>query len=204
VPITEAQVSTLQDGTVVQVSDAGVTSKPIDRRSVVETLVLHKICADHHAKEPFQPQQVKPEQVITLLPRQMRPSDEQQAQVWDTKIAQTEYVRLKAESLACVYGIPTTSATPNQVELREVYDNAVRAGAVSPEISFEQVAAQIARDPQFTSALGLRRTLDKLVAESDITVNPRYGELPFALLRFQQGPALEVGMGEPSQVVQDR
>ena len=88
--------------------------------------------------------------------------------------------------------------------MREIYDNALAAGAVDPNIPFEQIAPQIAQDQQIAERLAVKRELDKIVAASDVTLNPRYGELPIALLAFQNGPAVAVSLGEPNEVVQER
>jgi hypothetical protein len=203
--ITEQRVTEVQNSTVVPVNDKGGESQPIDRKAVVETLVLLQACEDHRAKNPFEPREITPEQVAGTLPaQQMAPSDPAQGAEWEKNIVGTEYVALRGKVLSCVFGIPVSPATPTDAELRDIYDKALAAGAVGPGITFEQIAPQISQDQQVTTQLAVKRELDKILDENDVTVNPRYGELPFALLSFQNGPALAVSMGQPDEVVRER
>ncbi|GIH09935.1 hypothetical protein Rhe02_80020 [Rhizocola hellebori] len=199
--ITEQRVTDVQNSTVVPVDTTGAKSEPIDRRSVVETLVLLQTCEDHRAKNSFEPRSITSEQVVGTLPA---PKDPAQGEEWAKNMADTEFVALRGKMLACVFAMPTTPATPTDAELRDIYDKALAAGAVGPGITFEQIAPQIKQDQQVATQLAVKHELDKLFSENDVTVNPRYGELPFPLLSFQNGPALEVSMGQPNEVVQDR
>jgi hypothetical protein len=202
--ITEQRVNEVQNATAVAVDDKGTLSKKVDRQAVVQTLVLLQACEDFRATHPFESREVTQQQVVEDLATQVAPTEPQQQEKWATQIAETEYVSLRQKAVSCVSGLPATPAAPTDEEIREIYDNAIAAGAVDPNIPLEQIAPQIANDQQIIERLAVKRKLDEVIAASNVALNPRYGELPIALLAFQNGPAVSVSVGEPNEVVQER
>src|SRR5688500_13868238 len=146
--ITEQRVSEVQNGTIVAIDDKGTQSKPVDRQAVVQTLVLLQACEDYRAKNPFEPRQITNDQVVEDMATQLAPTDPQQKEQWTDQVASAEYVALRSKAVSCISGLPATPATPTEAELREIYDNALAADAVDPNITFEQIAPQIAQDQQ--------------------------------------------------------
>ncbi|MCZ7420876.1 hypothetical protein O7605_15265 [Verrucosispora sp. WMMA2121] len=153
------------------------------RSQVVSTLVLSEVCERVSADEGYRPQnQIDPAQVaqgIGLSP-------------------ETGYVRQVAELYTCLSGIPIGApVAPTEQELTELVEAGKRAGAVPPEVTVEEAAAQLDGD-QLRQALANRNSLREAVETYDVTVNPRYRPLVFPVLSFT-GQAIAVGvpLGEP-------
>ncbi|WBB88674.1 hypothetical protein [Verrucosispora sp. WMMC514] len=153
------------------------------RSQVVSTLVLSEVCERVSADEGYRPQnQIDPAQVaqgIGLSP-------------------ETGYVRQVAELYTCLSGIPIGApVAPTEQELTELVEAGKRAGAVPPEVTVEEAAAQLDGD-QLRQALANRNSLREAVDTYDVTVNPRYRPLVFPVLSFT-GQAIAVGvpLGEP-------
>jgi hypothetical protein len=160
------------------------------RQAVVHALVLDQVCGDMQARQGFKDAPVTKEQVVQGLGMP----------------AKSIYADVLTSSLACLQGIPATNATPTPADLREVYDNGVKAGAIDPtgaESSFEALSAQFAQDPQLAAALGTRAALAEELKKSDVSVNPRYRELTYPILSFEKGPALEIVLGQQLNVIDD-
>jgi hypothetical protein len=202
--ITEQRVNEVQNGTVVAIDAKGTESKAVDRQAVVQTLVLLQACEDYRAAHPFDNRDITQQQVVEDLATQVAPAEAAQQEQWAKNIAGTEYVALRGKAVSCVSGLPATPATPTDEEIRQIYDNAIAAGAVDPNIPLSQIAPQIANDQQIIERLAVKRKLDEVIAASNVTLNPRYGELPIALLAFQNGPAVSVSVGERDEVVHER
>jgi hypothetical protein len=160
------------------------------RQAVVHALVLDQVCAGMQAKQGFKDAEVTKQQVVEGFGMP----------------ANSTYADALTSSLACLSGIPATNATPTDVDLREVYDNGVKAGAIDPNVpdnSFESLSTQFASDPQLAAALGTRAALAEELKKSDVSVNPRYRELTYPILSFEKGPALEIVLGQQLNVIDD-
>ncbi|WP_144121871.1 hypothetical protein [Catellatospora sichuanensis] len=152
-----------------------------DRFQVVQLLVLESVCKRAAA-----------DLKATLPPVQ-------------TQAGQPELAGLQQSLQNCRENLPVKAVQPTPEELREVYDNGVAVGAINgddPANSFDKVAPQLAQSGELGNALAQRKLLADAAAAGDISVNPRYRPMNFALLSFNQGPALSVGLGQPADAVQ--
>lgn len=152
------------------------------RETVVQTLVLGKVCGQLQADKKFPNAQVTKDQVVQS--ENIPPA--------------TEYAQVRTDALACFYGIPASPVKPTEADLREVYRNGVAAGAIDPSNKFEDLVAQLSSDQQLAVALGARQELAAAAKAANISVNPRYRELSFPVLRFQKGPAISAPLGQPA------
>lgn len=153
-----------------------------DRYQVVQLLVLDQVCKRAAA-----------DLKATLPPVQTQPG-------------QPELAGLQQSLQNCRENLPVKAVQPTPAELREVYDNGVAVGAIKgddPATSFEKIAPQLAQDGQLGEALAKRNLLKDTAADMNVSVNPRYRPLNYAVLSFNQGPALSLGVGQPADAVQE-
>lgn len=95
--------------------------------------------------------------------------------------------------------------TPNDVELKQIYQNLVSAGNVfqGTPPSFEEVRSELLTIPDLDQGVGLYREMTAAAAKSNISVNPRYAapctaspcaslEFPVFAVALQSGQSVTV------------
>ena len=144
------------------------------------------------------------EQAAAELEKQQEQAEKDAAK-WQSDVQSSEYAKLRAQALSCAFGIPGgESFKPTDEELREIYDNALAAGAYPPGTPYSAAAERLSQDPQILSNIHLRREIHKMVDDSAVKVNPRYGDLSFGLLHFQDEAVFSAYFSGPNEVVQER
>jgi hypothetical protein len=176
----EAQAK-LQDLADAQQSASGASSRPVQRpvtdQEVVTALVSRDVLKALAQEKKVNPLSVDANQVA------------QQVRV----PADTEYVRVLTEKdgyrLALLQKAP--SAEPSEADLREVYDNLVKASGGRITGSFDQFTSSLAeQDTELIGrSAGVRRDVTAESEKLDVTVNPRYGPTMLSLVDIadQQG-----------------
>jgi len=130
---------------------------------------------------------------------------EKDANKWQSGVQGSDYAKLRAQALSCAFAIPGgESVQPTEDELREIYDNALAVGAFPPGTTFAAASQRLAQDPQIANNLHLRREIGKMADETGVKVNPRYGDLSFPLLGFEDKAVLSAYFTGPNEVVQER
>ncbi|GAA1397100.1 hypothetical protein GCM10009662_12340 [Catellatospora coxensis] len=177
---TEEQVTDLIDE-VKKIPNIDPQAVP-DRYQVVQLLVLDEVCKRAAA-----------DLKATLPPVQTQPG-------------QPALAGLQQSLQNCRENLPVKGVQPTPAELREVYDNGVAVGAINaadPANSFDKVAPQLAQSGELGDALAKRNVLKDTAEAMNVSVNPRYRPMNFAVLSFNQGPALSLGLGQPADAVED-
>ncbi len=130
---------------------------------------------------------------------------EKDASKWQLGVQGSKYAELRAQALSCAFAIPGGEGVkPTEDELREIYDNALAVGAFPPGTTFAAASQRLAQDPQIASNIHLRREIAKMADETGVKVNPRYGDLSFPLLGFEDKAVLSAYFTGPNEVVQER
>jgi hypothetical protein len=192
--ITEAQVDALiADAQAVQKQNPpsaspGTQSSTLSRSSVVTILVLGKVCDQLKAKQGFTPQPIGAERAgqIAGVP------------------ANTKYAIELDKTYSCLSAVPIPPGSqPTEAEVQDIYDRAKAKGLVNAP--FSQIKAQIAGDQTVQQAIAVNRTLDSMVSDGDVRVNPRYRPMEFTISDLGTGePLVVLTMGEPaSDAVRD-
>jgi hypothetical protein len=188
--LTESEI----DSTIDEVVKASQESARVPSRSdVVVTFVLNKGCAAKQAQEKFASAPVTIEAVANA----------------ESIPANTQYARDRTALHACVGGVPTTDTVPTEAELREIFDRAIDEQLIDPATVYEQVKGQIAGDSRVIEGLATRHLLSSLVADGEVSVNPRYRPLNmgFSAVHSATGasvPLVMMTIGEPgSDAVRD-
>lgn len=181
--ITEERVTAIIDEAIRTRRDDAGDTVPVDRATVVSTLILNEICT-HLARDP----QAEGQPPIT---------PEQIAAGYGIS-ADTEFARHTAELQNCLRSLKVGDPiAPTQEELADLMKRAREAGSI-PEGMSEEDAARQYDNHTLRSALAQRKVLSDAVAEHDVSVSPRYRPLEFPLLWFQtRKPAVVVLIGEP-------
>lgn len=180
--ITEDRVTAIVDEAVRSRSDEAGDAMPVDRGTVVSTLILNEVCAHLDlAPQPDQPP-VTAEQVASGFGIS----------------ADTEFARRGAEMQNCLRSLKVgPPIAPTKEELADLMKRARAAGAIPDGMSDEDAARQY-DNRTLRGALAQRKVLSDALTEHDVSVNPRYRPLEFPLLFFQTGkPAVVVMLGEP-------
>ncbi len=122
---------------------------------------------------------------------------------WQRAMADSSYLKLRADALSCVYAIPL-SGQPTEEEFRALFDRAVAVGVYPAGTRYQDVEANL-RSDQVVSNLLAHRELTKLIDEGGVTINPRYEPLVIPLLTGAQDViVLGAELGEPNEVVEEQ
>ena len=162
------------------------------RDQIVSTMLVNEICG-----------RLKTDRNLTFLNVDEAAVARDEALPPDSTIA-----RERANLYACISTLEQTAApvAPTEAELRDIFDRGQKAGAIDPELKFEDVGDQL-DGQQVRSALGLRKPFVDAIDRYDVTVNPKYQPLEVPILSFQGGiPAISVVLtpGEKDPAVVDR
>jgi hypothetical protein len=189
--ITEAEVDEIVEDAAAKVATAGTATptpqptpepggqppapagwKAPTRTDVLITLVLGKLCADDQAAKGYQGQSVTPQQVAEV----------------DRVPADSTFAVKRAGTYTCLSAAPSGSVQePSDAEIEEIYKRAVDHG-LSPA-PLNDIRDQLKADAGVRQALGVRRFIDELVKNGNISVNPRYRPMEF--------PVSDLGSGYP-------
>jgi hypothetical protein len=192
--ITEAQVDALiadahaAGKQTPAAASPGTQASQLSRSSVVTILVLGKVCDQLKAKQHFTPQPIGAERAgqIGGVP------------------ATSKYALELDKTYSCLSAVPIPpNAQPTDAEIRDIYDRAKAKGLVNAP--YDQIKAQIAGDQTVQQAIAVNRTLDSMVSDGDVRVNPRYRPMEFTISDLGTNePLVVLTMGEPaSDAVRD-
>lgn len=153
--LTEAQVTDMVDSTGGRIS----------REGVVLSFVLANACKQFAADAGFSP------------------NTQQGAQALSTEglDQSTEIGRLRLEMHSCIYGAPDAGVKVTDEDLRWFYDDAIKYGAIQPNVTFEQVKPELSGSQEVVQTLALRRMWADATAKQDISVSPRYRALSISV-----------------------
>lgn len=162
--------------------------KPLNRSDVLSQMVLGRACEILRTKEGFTGSHVTPEDVAraTGVP------------------ASSEYAKERAKSETCLSGIKLEGAgPPSDADLQDIYDRAKAKGLV--EVPLSEIKDRLAADAELRQVVAAKRILAQMVADGDVSVNPRYRPMEFVLSDLGSGAPLVVAvLGEPgSDAVRD-
>jgi hypothetical protein len=159
--LTETQVTDMVDS----------TGGKITREGVVLSWVLAEACEGFAADKGFTPNSRSGAQDL----------------VRDGLDTSTELGKLRLRMHSCLEGAPEAGAKASDEDLKWFYDDAVKLGAIEPNVPFEQIKPQLAANMEVAQTLAMRRMWADAVAKQDISVSPRYR-------------ALSVSVGAPGNV----
>lgn len=154
------------------------------RADVLGIMLLDAVCDKLSAERGYQPQeQILPEQVAALV----------------SAPAESLHARNAAELYTCLFSIPVDqSVTPTKEDLADLVARARTAPDVVPPGTPDEAVAQRLSGPEYLRALSNKRLLEKVIADADVTVNPRYRPLEFPVLSFRGNvAAVSVVLSEP-------
>lgn len=154
------------------------------RAEVLGFLLLDAICDKISAERGYQTKEpIAPEQVAGLV----------------SVPAESLHARNAAELFTCLYSIPVDeSVTPTKEDLADLVARARTAPDVVPPGTPDDAVANRLDNPEYRRALSNKRLLEQFIADSKVTVNPRYRPLEFPLLSFRGNvAAVSVALSEP-------
>jgi hypothetical protein len=160
---------------------SGASSQPVERpvtdQEVVDALVGRDVLKALAGEKNLKPLEVDPNQIA------------QQEQV----PPDSEYVRLVVErdGYRLVLLQKAASADPSEADLREVYDNLVKASSGAFAGSYEQFKSSLAdQDSELVGrSASVGREITAEAGKLDVRVNPRYGTAALTMVQItdQQG-----------------
>jgi hypothetical protein len=188
--ITEKQVSEIVDDFNAKAAAAARAAEaqgqpaqpptPLSRDLVVSTMVMGPVCEQLQLKQGFAKQTITVDQI----------AQQEGAPVDST------YAKLRADAWSCLAGMQATGGVPTDEELRDIYDRAVAAGLGVPA-QFEDFKQHAAQDQTIQQYVAINRALGEAANVTNVTVNPRYRPLEFALFAAQNGaPVIVTPLGE--------
>lgn len=166
--ITEKQV----DQVIASVAQANV---PRDR--VVQTMVLGTACKEYAAGHGIK---YDTSQAAAGLEQQGVPAG--------------EFLQVLALRQACLDAVAgSLHIQPSDAELQKVYEDIRK---LQPQLfaSFEEAKPRLLQEPAITGAFAAKQ----LVADSDVSVNPRYRTLTVPLVSLGQDVVMQVDLGQPA------
>ncbi|NUR74320.1 MAG: hypothetical protein HOU81_26215 [Hamadaea sp.] len=153
--LTEAQVTDMVDS----------TGGKISREGVVLSFVLSEACKQFAADKGFQPNTQQGAQALAS----------------EGLDQSTEIGRIRLEMHSCIYGAPDAGTKVSDADLHWFYEDAIRVGALSPDVTFEQVKPEIVGSQEIVQTLALRRMWADATTKQDISVSPRYRSLSISV-----------------------
>ena len=184
--ITEADVDGLIGEATAKVAGKEGLTAP-SRPDVVITSVLGRLCADRQARDGFAGRQFSEQEKQQIAP-----------------VPDTKYYQLRLTTYSCLFGIPNPAqAQPSDADLQDIYDRALAKGLVNVPLS--EIKDQLAANEDLRQAVAVKRMLTELVADAEVSVNPRYRPMEFHVSDLGSGVPLVVAVvGEPgSDAVRD-
>lgn len=192
----QSRVSDIADDAFTKLRDAvtaqsgGASEQPVERpvteRDVVTALVSRDVLKAEAEEKHITPASIDPNQVAQAV----------------GVPPEAEYVRLLVEEDSYRQALmeQAPAATPSEEDLREVYDNLVKASNGTYTNSFEQFKATLVQqDAQLVGRAGsLRKELAGKAHDLDVAVNPRYAPAFLSLVDINdQAGGLHSLLGVP-------
>lgn len=168
--------TTITEKQVDQVVDS-IAQLNVPRERIVQDMVLGTACKEYAT-----------EHGITY-------DTAQDAAQWEQQGAPAgPYVQVLAQRSACLGAVAKAPGVqPSDDELKKVYEDVAK---LNPQLfsSFDDAKPRLLQEPAITGAFAAKH----VVADADVSVNPRYRTLTVPLVNLGQDVVMQVDLGEPA------